>query len=276
MRALESLGLAAVFSFLPEILSPGDASAFDPHPGWLAVVILSARYGNPGFFGGMAAAAGLGGLGAVIAGAGSPWDSLGSERNLIVLGACLIVSWIGSSHNRRQAELRERVRDALERASESEATVLALREAARALRGRAERALDSLTLLRDIASRLDGSDPAAAAEAAADLALIRTRASAVAVTSGEGASHRLWAFREASCHTAATPATLRDADRSVPMRHGSTAVGAIDLWDIPQEVLNEQTLHDLSVIAAWCGQAIAAAAPAPAPEAAPDPLLEVS
>lgn len=274
MRALEAIGLAAVFSFLPEILSPGDAAAFDPHPGWLAVLVLSARYGSAGFFGGMAAAAALGGLGAAIAGAGSPWGGLGSERNLMLLGACLIVSWIGSSHNRRQADLQKHVRDERERASEAEATVRALREAALALRSRAERALDSLTLLRDIASRLDGCDPAAAAEAAADLALIRTRASAVAVTSGEGESHRLWAFREASGHTAATPATLRDADRSVPMHHGSTAVGAIDLWDIPQEVLNEQTLHDLSVIAAWCGQAIAAAAPAP--EAAPDPVLEVS
>jgi len=276
MRALEALGLAAGFSFLPEILSPGDAPVFDPHPGWLAVLVLAARYGSDGFLGGMAAAAALGGLGAAIAGAapGDLWSSLGSERNLMLLGACLIVSWIASGHARRQADLRQQVREARERASDAEATVRALREAAEALRTRAERALDSLTLLRDIASRLDGRDPAAAAEAAADLALIRTRASAVAVTSGEGESQRLWAFREGRGHSKATPATLRSADRSVPMHHGSTAVGAIDLWDIPQEDLNEQTLHDLSVIAAWCGQAIGTAAPAP--EAAPDPVLEAS
>src|SRR5438093_9947156 len=98
VRALEALSLAIAFAFLPELPWVNRGVALEPHPGWLAVLVLSARYGSGGFFAGLSSCA-LAVWGASrIAGTALPnaWDRLDSDLNLMALGASLIVAWIAS------------------------------------------------------------------------------------------------------------------------------------------------------------------------------------
>ena len=69
-RAVEALVLTIVFAVLPELPQVNAGAVLDPHPGWIAVLVLAARYGGPGLFTGLFAAACGIGLGSVIAGAG--------------------------------------------------------------------------------------------------------------------------------------------------------------------------------------------------------------
>src|SRR5438093_1874201 len=98
MSALEALALAIAFAFLPELPWARSGPALEPHPGWIAVLVLSARYGSRGFFAGLTAAGAGVALGSAIAGAGLPdlLSRLESGPNLVALGACLVVSWVAS------------------------------------------------------------------------------------------------------------------------------------------------------------------------------------
>src|SRR5437773_824302 len=226
MRALEALSLAIAFAFLPELpwVSPG--LALEPHPGWLAVLVLSARYGSGGFFAGLTSCALAVGLASAIAGTGlaDAWGRLGSDLNLIALGASLIVACIASYHCRRQADLGERLRALSDRAAGAEAMVQSLREVAEELRSRIDRTSASLSFIRDVAARLDGTDPVAAAEGAADLALARTGASAVAVKVGAGESQHFLVFRDVSGPGRLAHPSGRAADLSVPIHAGGNIV----------------------------------------------------
>jgi hypothetical protein len=164
---------------------------------------------------------------------------------------------------RRQAELRERLSVVCARASDAEAAIRALRGVVLKLRARVDRTSTSMSFLRDVAGRLEGTDPVAAAEGAADLALARTGASAAAVEVGAGGSRRVLAVRDAEGPTALTPATLRRADLTVPINYRGDRIGAIALWGIARSGLDTATTHDLAVIAAWSGPAVAVAVQSP-------------
>ncbi len=258
-RALHAFALAVLLAFLPELARVHAGSVLEPHPGWIAVLLLAARDGSGGFFRGLIAAAGAVGLGSALAGTGlgTSYGGLDSAPNLIAFGACLTVSWVASWHLRRQTNLCERLRAFSHRAADDEATIEALREAVATLRARADRASSSLSFLRDVAARLEGRDPIAAAEAAADLALARTGASAAAVKAGIGGDQRLLALRDARGPHVLTPLALRDAALAVPIRNGSNSVGVIALWGIPDSGLDDAMAHDLAVIASWCVPALA-------------------
>ncbi|MGH9868510.1 MAG: hypothetical protein ACREAA_10155 [Candidatus Polarisedimenticolia bacterium] len=255
MRVLEALGLAFVFVFLPELPWARSGPVLEPHPGWIAVLVLSARYGSHGFLAGMAAAAATVGLGSAIGGAGlaGSLSHLESGPNLVALGACLAVSWVASCHTHRQAVLCKQLQVLSDRAGHAESMVQALQGVVETLRSRVDRTSASLSFLRDVASRLEGTDPVAAAEGAADLALVRSGASVVALKVGTGDSERRLVVRDAGGPDSFMPADLRSAELCVPIRAGSDRVGVIELWGLPRTTLDRATAHDLAVIASWCG-----------------------
>lgn len=261
-RALDAFGLAVVFGFLPELIRSRAGVVLEPHPGWIAVLVLAARDGSGGFFAGLIAAAAAVAAGCVVAGTGltASWSGLDSAPNLVAFCACLMVSWVASWHLRRHTGLGERLRALSDRAAEAEATIVALRDVVATLRARVDRTSTSLSFIRDVAARLEGSDPVAAAEAAADLALARTGACAAEVKVGRGGFQRLLAVRDAREPGVLTPLALRDADVKVPIRNGNHRVGVIALWGIPRPGLDDATAHDLEIIASWCVPAFAVAA----------------
>src|SRR3989442_15477302 len=67
-RVLDALGLAVVLALLPEVVGARAGVVLEPHPGWIAVLVLAARYGSGGFFTGLIAAAGAVGIGSAVAG----------------------------------------------------------------------------------------------------------------------------------------------------------------------------------------------------------------
>lgn len=261
-RALEALGLAVAFALVPELIRARTGAALEPHPGWIAVVVLAARDGSAGLFAGLLACAGAVGIAAALAGAGpaAAWGRLDSGPDLLAFGACLTVSWVASWHLRRQAELGERIRALSDRVAGADETVEALRGVIVTLRARVDRTATSLSFLREVAGRLEGRDPVAAAEGAADLVLARTGACAAAVELGRNGTRRLLAVRDARGPRPHAPLALRDADLSVPIRDGNERLGSIALWGIPSSGLDDATAHDLVVIAAWCVPALAVAA----------------
>src|SRR2546425_12579114 len=271
MLALEAVGLAAALAFLPEVAGARAGAALEPPPGWIAVLLLAARYGSGGFFAGLVACAGAVGIGSTLAGTGpmTRWSRLDSEPNLIAFGACLAVSWIASWHLRRQADLDERYRAISNQASEAQSTIEILRGVAATLRARVDRSLTSLSFLRDVAARLEGTDPTAAAEGAVDLALARTGASAAAVKVGMGGFQRLLAVRDARGPSALTPLALQSADITVPIRNGKERIGVIALWGTPPAALDGAAARDLEIIASWCVKALTLSARRPNEPAAP-------
>src|SRR5438034_8386695 len=79
------IALALALALLPELLAARRGVVLEPHPSWIAVLVLAARYGSGGLFAGLIAAAGAVGIGSAIAGAGllTPWSRLDSGLNLI-------------------------------------------------------------------------------------------------------------------------------------------------------------------------------------------------
>jgi hypothetical protein len=258
-RVLEALVLVALFALAPEWAASRSGATLDPHPLWIAVAILAARHGAGGLLAGVVAGIATVGAGSVLPGADHrlSWGRLDSAPNLIAFAACLAVSWIASWHLRREARQEERIRKLSERADEADVTMGALREAASTLRARVDRTSTSLSFLRDVASRLEGRDPVAAAEGAADLALARTGAHAAAVRVGAGGSQRLLAVRDARYPQALAPLDFRHADWSVPIRSGNERIGILLLWGIPRSGRDEAMDHDLAVIASWCVRSLA-------------------
>ena len=253
----DAIGLAIVFALVPEWVMANTGIVLIPHPGWIAVLVVSARHGSSGFLIGALATAVAVGVGAAVAGV-VPWHGrLDSGLDLVALGACMLVSWVASWHVRHEEELRERLRLVTERAKESDTTIEALRAVARTLRKRVDRTSSSLSFLRAAAARLEGRDPIAAAEAAADLALARTGATAAAVRVRTQGVEQLLALRDVRGRTELAPLELHTAQLTVPIVSGHERVGDIALWGLPHPSLDKSTAHDLEVIASWCVPATA-------------------
>jgi uncharacterized coiled-coil protein SlyX len=239
----------------------GVKAMLDPHPSWLAVLILAARYGSAGLFAGLVVAAGAVGIASPVTGtdAASTWSRLQSGSNLVALAACLAVSWVSSWHLRARADLSERLHALSHGTAEAQATIEALCDVATTLRARVDRRSASLSFLRDVATRLEGADPVAAAEAAADLALARTGALAAEVRAGTSGRPRRLAARDVR-GPGARAAPHADPDLTVPIRGRSGLVGDLALWGVRGATLDEATAHDLDVITSWSSRAIAMAA----------------
>src|SRR5258706_1031468 len=193
-------------------------------------------------------------MGSAVAGTGllPPWSRLDSAPNLVAFGACLTVSWVAARHLRREAELGERLSELSDRASKGDASIEGLRALVTSLRARVDRTSTWVPFRGDVAGRLEGTDPVAAADAAAELALARTGASATAVEVSTGGFQWRLAVRDARGPKALAPLSLLDADLTVPIRNHHDPVGVIALWGMPPSALDEATAHDLAMIASWC------------------------
>ncbi len=154
-----------------------------PHPIWLVILVLGARYGARGLV--IAAPLAWGALALV----GSPGThmlgalltEMAAPVELGALAAAVLVGWVASAHERTAAATVEQLRQLGARSKSDGAALAELRAAALALRARNDRLELSLTFLRDIARRLDGDDPEVAAQAALELATARLGARAAAV-----------------------------------------------------------------------------------------------
>jgi len=248
----------------------------DPHPVWLVVVVIAARYGTRGLaialliaWGGLAIANGADGPSRVL-------ETLAMPIELGALAASVLVAWIVSGNERREQALEGKVVDLERRASVDSSTIGELRRAALALRARNDRLDLSLTFLRNVARRLHGADPEAAAQAALELigARIGARAASVDVVAGGElvplAVVGIW-NRDAPDHTAL--AALRagqpmralelseggphDSDIAAPITDATGEIrGVVAARGVPGGGASMAALRDLSVIADWAALAI--------------------
>ena len=158
----------------------------DPHPVWLVVVVIAARYGTRGLaialmiaWGGLAIANGADGPGRVL-------ETLAMPIELGALAASVLVAWIVSGNERREQALAAKVGDSNGALSSTARPSASCAAAALALRARNDRLDLSLTFLRNVARRLHGADAEAAAQAALELigARLGARAASVEMRAG--------------------------------------------------------------------------------------------
>ena len=178
-----TLGIAALCGV------PGlGLQVIDPHPVWLVVLVIAARYGTRGLA--VAIPIAWGAL-ALVSGADGPArviDTLAMPIELGALAGAVLVGWIASGNEHRERALAGKTAELERRVTADAATVADLRRAALALRARTDRLDLSLTFLRNIARRLHGPDAEAAAQAVLELitARIGARAASIEMSSGIG------------------------------------------------------------------------------------------
>src|SRR5438093_8693758 len=97
-RVLEPSGLAALFALAPELMRLHRRAMLEPHPAWIAALVLAARDGSAGLLAGLIACAVALGAAALAAGAGlmASYAQLASPPNLVAFAACLAVSWVAA------------------------------------------------------------------------------------------------------------------------------------------------------------------------------------
>jgi hypothetical protein len=282
--AVASLCAAAFAGFIaPRTLGIGTLS---PHPIWLAVALLAARYGGRGLVVALPlawAAVTLGGFATAHLGPAAVTARLSAGADLGAMAGVMLLTWVGSVHERRHARTADELGTLRARAAGDQTAIAELRRAAVVLRARADRLDCSLTFLRDAARHLDGEDPVAAAQAALELALARlgARGAVVELARGGSGSGELEAFASAGILAPVA------ADRTVAaaMRSGR-AMRAVDLndagpgdTDLAAPILDERAgvvgvlavrgvpaggasvaaLRDLETIAAWVAHPLARA-----------------
>lgn len=283
------VGVAATLALAALAAAPHfGLGLLDPHPVWLVVVVIAARYGTRGLA--IALLIAWGGL-AIVNGADGPsrvLETLAMPIELGALAASVLVAWIVSGNERREQALDGKVVDLERRASVDASTIGELRRAALALRARNDRLDLSLTFLRNVARRLHGADAEAAAQAALELvgARIGARAASVEIVAGGElvplAVIGIW-NREAPDHTAL--AALRagqpmralelaeggphDSDIAAPITDATGEIrGVVAARGVPGGGASMAALRDLSVIADWASLAICDAGPQSRVEAA--------
>ncbi len=251
-----------------------------PHPVWLVVLAMSARYGVRGLVTSVPVAW------VALAFLGGPWrtapafalKALATPAELGALGAAVIVSWIAAVHDRACHALEEKLRGVVAKSNRDAAALGELRQAALALRARNDRLDLSLAFLRDVARKLETGDRAAAADAALTLIMARlgARAAAVEVPSSDGrplstlASAGAWhaaGGSEVPDTTAAealrsgrpiravdiTGAGPTDSDLAAPIVVDDVAVGVVVARGVSR--MGAASLRDLAVVAEWLAPA---------------------
>jgi len=252
--------------------------AVDPHPVWLVVLVIAARYGTRGLavvlpiaWGALGVLGGHGGFGRVL-------DTLAAPMELAALAAAVLVGWIASGNERRERALAAKTGELERRATNDASTLAELRRAALALRARTDRLDLSLTFLRNIARRLHGTDPEAAGQAALELIAARIGARAASIemiTGGELrqlATHGIW-NRDAQDRTALAAFAGRqptraveladggpgDSDIAAPIIDASGQVrGVVAARGVPGGGSSMAALRDLAVITEWASPALCA------------------
>jgi hypothetical protein len=272
--------------------------AIAPHPVWLVVLVIAARYGTRGLgvalaiaWGSLALMSGPGGLGRVL-------DTVAMPIELGALAGAVLVGWIASGNEHRERGLARKMAEMERRVTADAATIVDLRRAALALRARNDRLDLSLTFLRNIARRLHGADPEAAAQAVLELVTARIGARAASIemsaelpaerSDGESTGDRgmggplrplavvgVW-NTEAPDRTALAAMSGRqpmravelsdggptDSDIAAPILDASGVVrGVVAARGVPGGGASMAALRDLSVIAEWAAPTLCALAP---------------
>jgi hypothetical protein len=271
-----TLGIAALWG-VPHL----GLQVIDPHPVWLVVLVLAARYGTRGLaavlpiaWGALALLSGANGPGQVL-------DTLAMPIELGALAGTVLVAWIASGNERRERMLAAKVAELERRASADAVTLGDLRRAALTLRARNDRLDLSLTFLWNVARRLHGDDAEAAAQAALELigARIGARAASIEMVAGDtpaagelrqlavvGIWNRESADRTVLAALASGQPTRAlelaeggpsDSDIAAPILDGSGVVrGVVAARGVPGGGSSMAALRDLSVIAAWAAPAL--------------------
>jgi hypothetical protein len=284
---LESLVASGLMAGLALALSPGDLGlgGRGPHLVWVAVAVLSARYGTRGLLTSLATSWGLViALAALSGKLGLLAIRADGASDLGALGSVVLVAWVATGHERRQLADAVKLEQARAHGVAQQALVGELRDAVVVLRARAERLEVSLTFLGEVAGRMEGGDPVAAAEAALDLALARIGARAGVVELQAVGGPKVIA--QAGCWTTtdgpgapdlsgdhAVTAALRtgrpvraidlgdvapsDSDLAVPLLDGAgVPFGVVAVRGVPHAGASLATLHDLAAVTAWLGRAL--------------------
>jgi hypothetical protein len=260
-----------------------------PHPVWLVVLVLAARYGVRGLiavtvlsWGSLTAFAVPSGFGVA-----RTLDVLATPAELGALAAAVLVAWIASAHERRQLAQAERVAELEKKSAVDTAAIEELRNATLALRSRNDRLDMSLTFLRDIAHRLEVGDATAAAEAALELVVTRlgARAAAVQMLASDAnvastatialttlTTRGIWTQEGndrtplAAVHSGRATRALDlndggagDSDVAAPIMDPSGAVcGVLVARGLPGGGVGATAVRDLGVIADWLAPALTA------------------
>jgi hypothetical protein len=270
-----------------------------PHPIWLVVLVIAARYGTRGLgvalpiaWGAAAVMSGRGGAGRVL-------DTLSMPMELGALASVVLVGWIAASNEHRERGLARKTAELERRVAADAGTIADLRRAALALRARNDRLDLSLTFLRNVARRLHGSDAEAAAQAALELITARIGARAASIEMSPGVSSQVVSQMPAA--EAGSPGALRllaavgvwnneapdrtaraaisgrqpmravelsevgptDSDIAAPIIDASGVVrGVVSARGVPGGGSSMAALRDLSVIADWASPALCASSSA--------------
>jgi hypothetical protein len=296
--AHEAVVVGVVVAGLAALLAPRDLGAgLAPHPAWAAVILLSARYGSRGFGFAFLAVCGALTLAALALRLDLGPLVMAASNSVPYLGAlavCVLVAWIASAHERRIRDLTASAAGLEMKDADDGATISELRNAAVALRARADRMDHSLTFIRDVSARLESGDALVSSRAALELALARTGARAGVVQLVERgrlctvASLGDWTsqnsrppevFVDRTIATAfANAAPTRaidlanagrdDSDLATPIAdHDGNVLGVLALRGVPADSLCHALVHDLGIVAHWCAKASAS----PAGDVAPTP-----
>jgi len=276
--------------------------AIVPHPVWLVVLVIAARYGTRGLavalpiaWGSLAVTSGAGGPGRVL-------DTLAMPMELGALAGAVLVGWIAAGNEHRERGMARKTAELERRVTVDAVTIADLRRAALVLRARNDRLDLSLTFLRNVARRLHGPDPEAAAQAVLELITARIGARAASIemyetsaemaaegSAGESAGEPAKGSRlrplavvgvwngEAFDRTARAAMSggqpMRavelseggptDSDIAAPIVDSSGVVrGVVAARGVPVGGASMAALRDLSVIADWAGPALCALPPA--------------
>jgi hypothetical protein len=283
---MEALGVGCIGVGLALLISPADAalSARGPHVAWIAVILMAARYGTEGLLLALplvwgpllAAAAFLNAFGALTA-------RFDRADDLAGLAAAVLVGWVASTHERRHGDLTTKLEVSRQRSVAQQSLLDEFEEAFLGLCGRADRLELSLSFLRDVAARIEGDDPEAAAEATLDLALARLGARAGLVqrlsddvgrsplaaagawSTGGGAAdlsgdHAVMAAIRTRLPVRAgdlADASASDADLVVPLLDAaSVLIGVLAVRGVPQGGTSPAALQDLTVMGGWLSAAL--------------------
>jgi hypothetical protein len=291
--AREAVVVAVLVAGLTALVAPRDLGAgLAPHPAWAAVILLSARYGSRGFGFALAALCGTLALIAIAMGlAVGPLLAVASNSlpDLAALAVSVLVAWISSAHERRIADLSARGAELAQKGTGDDTIVAELRDAAMALRARADRLDHSLTFIRDVAARLEGGDPLMGSQAALELAIARTgaRAGVVQLVGDRGrlrtvASLGAWTLLRARPPDVLLDRTIKAAlESAAPVRaidlpdladladaardqsdvatpivdEAGEVLGVLALRGVPADSLCHTLVHDIGLIARWCAKA---------------------
>jgi hypothetical protein len=297
---LHAAAAAAVVVGAVILASPGDLwlAGVTFHPGWVAVAVLAARYGVRGLFLGLGFVVGALTVADVLL-YGADGDGvllrIAMPDEVMVLAAVTMVAWISMLQESRAHRVAMRLEDTEAQLIANEEVMAVMRDSLTSLRERADRIDLSLTVLRDLAARIEHGDAIEAARAALELCTLRVGAPAGLVQRWDGTSLRTLTWRGTwsgadsrprdifTDRTAAgavhrgRPAlrsqientTTDDSDVAVPiLGERDEVLGVLALRGLPPGRPRAADVRDLVIAAQWLAPALSRQAAEPVRESA--------